>query len=132
MSGGEGYSVPQGSTPDSITGAALRVAVAGCTEIDAVLADISSDNSLNDSVFFNDANSNQIQDAGEATIKDAGWINDQYGINVNGGLDTSSAAGAMVVDDLMQKISTKVQVAAQLLATSNKMGQMVQNLINQR
>jgi len=37
------------------------------------------------------------------------------------GTSIDTAAGAMLIDDLMQKISTKVQVAAQLLATENRL-----------
>lgn len=44
-----------------------------------------------------------------------------YGDASLAGTSINTAAGAMLIDDLMQKISTKVQVAAQLLATFNRL-----------
>jgi len=113
----QGYDVPSGSSTDTIVSSALLIAQRGCDEINSVLSDIAADNSLNDNVA-----------AGSSA---AGWIHANYDVNVGSGLSTSSASGAMVVDDLMQKISTKVQVSAQLLSTANNINKTVARILSQ-
>jgi hypothetical protein len=51
--------------------------------------------------------------------------------NIGGNVDIKTAAGAMVIDDLMQKISTKVQVAAQLLSTANNIAKTASRIMSQ-
>ena len=101
----------------SIMTTAVAVASDGCKEIDAVLTDIRTD-----SVLGNDG-------TGTASVIDTGsdvvTKYDGTGAITTAGIRIDSAAGAMVIDDLMQKISTKVQVAAQLLSTANSMAKKV-------
>ena len=53
----------------------------------------------------------------------------EYGYDAGTEVNITDAAGAMVVDDLMQKVSTKGQVAAQLLSTANKINQTVSRIL---
>ena len=87
------------ASPGKVTESAINIAQDACNDIQSVLTDISDDSTLTTTNYTAD-----------------------YGLKgANVSIDT--AAGAMVIDDLMQKISTKVQVAAQLLSTANKMQQ---------
>ena len=97
---------------NGIANIALEIASDGCEAIDAVLRDIVGDSMLG-------AGSNNCS----ATLS-------QYSYTLSSGISIDQAAGAMVIDDLMQRISTKVQVAAQLLSTANKNNQTVQRIMN--
>jgi hypothetical protein len=122
-----GYSIP-GVSNDSIVQKALDVAAQGVTEINSVLADIQGGtiagdaaNTLGDSGYTHEA-TGEVVNTGREVL-------DAYG--VTGNVDIESAAGAMVIDDLMQKISTKVQVAAQLLSTANNINKTASRIMSQ-
>jgi hypothetical protein len=80
-----------------------------------------------------------------ATWTSAGWIDKggsgpaapadavpgSYGVILNSDLSISTANGAMIIDDLMQKVSTKVQVAAQMLSTANTMAKTASRILSQ-
>jgi hypothetical protein len=96
---------------DQIVGKALAIASDGCLDINAVLVDISQpDNALTGGT---------------------GSVAEKYGATISGSLSINTAAGAMVIDDLMQKISTKVQVAAQLLSAANNMSKTASRILSQ-
>ena len=101
------YTVSQ--VADSIVSSALTMANSGVTDIKSVL--------------------DNVQDSKLTT----GEIPAGYGVTITdaNGLSINTAAGAMVVDDLMQKISTKVQVAAQLLSTANNINKNVSRALSQ-
>jgi len=107
-----GYNIPGGAGHDAILGTALEIATDGCNEINAVLRDIQPDNLLGN------AEGHLVLDK---------YTGEQSGGTVN----ITEASGAMVIDDLMQKISTKVQVAAQLLSTANNINKTVSRIISQ-
>lgn len=131
-----GYDVSS-CTPDSIVEKAIGVAADGCNEIDSVLADIRTDSVLGDNGITSTGAHEQINgvdvDVTHETADASGkGVLDKYHVTVGiGGISISNAAGAMVIDDLMQKISTKVQVAAQMLATSNNIAKMVARKLDQ-
>jgi hypothetical protein len=109
---GLGYTVDgiPSSTPSGVVSGAIDIAEDGCKDITSVLSDI-TDNTLSDA---------------------SGSVCEKYGVDLPGaGLNINTAAGAMVVDDLMQKISTKVQVAAQLLSAVNNMSKTVGRTLSQ-
>ena len=60
------------------------------------------------------------------TIQNPAWHASGYAT-----VDISQASGAMVIDDLMQKISTKVQVAAQMLAATNNIQKTASRILSQ-
>jgi len=91
------------------------VAGQGCADINSVLDDIKGDSKLTATNFS----------TGTGTGLDS------YGVKLTDNLSISSAAGAMVVDDLMQKISTKVQVAAQMLAAANNANKAATRIMSQ-
>ena len=101
------YTVSQ--VADSIVSSALKMANEGVTDIKSVL--------------------DNVQDSKLTTSE----IPAGYGVTITdtAGLSINTAAGAMVVDDLMQKISTKVQVAAQLLSTANNINKNVSRALSQ-
>jgi len=111
------YNIPGVST-DQTVGKALEVASDGCNEINSVLKDIQANNILGDDGTTN----NGITDTGAEVLA-------KY--NVTGTANITQASGAMVIDDLMQKISTKVQVAAQLLSTANNINKTVSRIMSQ-
>jgi hypothetical protein len=96
---------------NDIVEAAYGIADGACTDINNVLTDIQNDSTLGNTTGAN---------SGREVLTDYGYTNvPTTGINI------SQASGAMIIDDLMQKISTKVQVAAQLLAAQNNNDKMV-------
>ena len=123
---------------DTIVQQALNIAGGACNEINLVLKDIQGGtgqgaiNVLGDSgtstgsvwnattMTFTDGDG--VTGSGEEVLK-------SYGIG--GSADITTAAGAMVIDDLMQKISTKVQVAAQLLSTANNIAKTASRVLSQ-
>jgi hypothetical protein len=110
------YDVNTGTTGGDIISAAVTVAGQGCADIKSVLDDIKLDSDL-DKVNFS---------TGSGTSG-----TDSYGVKLDSDLSISSAAGAMVVDDLMQKISTKVQVAAQMLSAANNANKAATRVMSQ-
>ena len=94
---------------------AVFVANQGCTDINSVLTDIKDDSDL---------------DAANYATGTGTGVNG-YGVKLTTDLSISSAAGAMVVDDLMQKISTKVQVAAQMLSAANNANKAATRVMSQ-
>jgi hypothetical protein len=112
--------VPSGTGQAAITTAALQIAGDGCNEIGTVLTDIQSDNVLGDKVSTTTAND------GEARA-----ILTKYGYSTSDNANITQASGAMVIDDLMQKISTKVQVASQMLSTANNINKTASRVISQ-
>ena len=115
-----GYPIPVVSN-DTTVGGALEVAREGCEEINAILSDIQKDNILGNDFATSDLNPDNI-DCGKDVL-----VN--YGIE--GEANITQASGAMVIDDLMQKISTKVQVAAQLLSTANNINKTASRIMSQ-
>jgi hypothetical protein len=98
---------------NAILDAALVTAKDGCDDLNAILTDVQSDGKINDP-------------AGGLAV--AG----RYGYDVNAGeIDISTASGAMVVDDLMQKISTKVQSASQMLSAANNIDKTASRILSQ-
>jgi hypothetical protein len=95
---------------DNILNASLEVARDACTDLNTVLTDVQSDGKINDT--------------GVA-------IAQKYGYNNTSEINISTASGAMVVDDLMQKISTKVQSAAQMLSAANNINKTASRLLSQ-
>ena len=135
-----GYDIPSVSN-DSVVGNALEIAGDGCDEINAILKDIQIDNILGNDVAITTEASDATNHTGVETqysndnltggdkIDKGGEVLYQYGIT--GEANITQASGAMVIDDLMQKISTKVQVAAQLLSTANKINQTASRIMSQ-
>ena len=97
-----------GGPVDQIVASALAISTDGCTDINTVLSDVQ-----------------------DSTLSTSDTVPKEYGVNLQADLNISSAAGAMVVDDLMQKISTKVQVAAQLLSTANNINKTASRIMSQ-
>ena len=155
------YNIPSGGSADSIINEALKIAGGGANEIAAVLGDIQGGASpyyldangqrtttptnqsvhegagsiLGDSVIQDRIGITSTWTPGLATDSDANTVEtgrevlNAYGIT--GNADIRTASGAMVIDDLMQKISTKVQVAAQLLSTANSINKTVSRIMSQ-
>lgn len=103
-----GY-IGQGANTDAIVGQALQISSDGCAEIANLLTDITTD----------------------ADIDAANTVAADYGVTLSADLSVSTANGAMVIDDLMQKISTKVQVAAQMLSAANNMAKTASRILSQ-
>lgn len=129
---------------DSVVSNALKTASEGVSDIDTILRDIRGDSDPtvdkdgNTVAAVTDSGSKNVigeldADAGTKSGKTAGGdVMTSYGVKVGDeGLQINSAAGAMVVDDLMQKISTKVQVAAQLLSATNNMNKTASRIMSQ-
>jgi cupin superfamily acireductone dioxygenase involved in methionine salvage len=113
--------IPSGTGQAAITDAALQIAGDGCSEINLVLADIQADNVLGDNV-----STTATANDGEARP-----LMTKYGYKATDNANITQASGAMVIDDLMQKISTKVQVASQMLSTANNINKTVARSISQ-
>ena len=105
---------PVAETYNNITSNALQVSSDGCNAISNIIADIQDDNRINETT----------------SGKDGVGCAKRYGVVISD-LDISTAAGAMVVDDLMQKISTEVQVAAQMLSTANNLNKTAARILSQ-
>jgi len=101
---------------NDIVEAAYGIANEACGDINTVLTDIQNDSTLGEGTTTGGAGST----AGRQVLLDYG-----YESLPTDGINISQASGAMIIDDLMQKISTKVQVAAQLLAAQNNNDKMV-------
>ena len=71
----------------------------------------------------------EVANDSDGKVESGKEVLDSYGIS--GEADITTAAGAMVIDDLMQKISTKVQVAAQLLSTANNIAKTASRVLSQ-
>jgi predicted signal transduction protein with EAL and GGDEF domain len=98
---------------DNILNAAIHVAKIGCDELDAILTDVQPDAKIN-------------EEPGGLTVAGS------YGYDKAAGeISVSTASGAMVVDDLMQKISTKVQSAAQMLSAANNINKTASRILSQ-
>lgn len=113
---------------DSAVSTAINIAADGCDEINSILQDVSYESKLGDL-----GAGSESQTPAHAAADTAGAaVLTKYAISLpSGGLSINSAAGAMVVDDLMQKISTKVQVAAQLLSTANNIAKTATRIMQQ-
>jgi hypothetical protein len=103
---------------DNIVSNAVIAAQDACTDISKILADIQD---------------NALTGAGGATDPLQGTDNVplKYGANLTSDMNITDASGAMVIDDLMQKISTKVQVASQLLSTANNIAKTASRVLSQ-
>lgn len=129
-----GYSVNVPSTQDNIVEKAVGIASEGCNEINLVLSDIKDD-----SYLTGNSDTNETNGASDPSWKVTDTVTghkdndvlDKYGITLSDNLNISQASGAMVIDDLMQKISTKVQVAAQLLSSANNINKTVSRIMSQ-
>jgi cupin superfamily acireductone dioxygenase involved in methionine salvage len=115
--------IPSGTGQAAITDAALQIAGDGCSEINLVLADIQADNVLGDDVS---TTATTAANDGQARP-----LMTKYGYKATDNANITQASGAMVIDDLMQKISTKVQVASQMLSTANNINKTVARSISQ-
>ena len=123
------YSVTSFDT-DNIVGTAVQTAQQACEDISSVLADISDDNVLGGgSISKGDPN---YLNPTTGDVVTGGDVAASYGATLpSTGLNISEASGAMVIDDLMQKISTKVQVASQLLSTANNIAKTASRILSQ-
>jgi hypothetical protein len=113
---------------DAVIQGALDVASDGCADIQNVLDDIQEGSDLNKN---RSAGVVMLKGGTGTDAADHVYATSKYGVYLDTDLSISTAAGAMVVDDLMQKISTKVQVAAQLLAASNNMNKTASRILTQ-
>lgn len=116
---------PGANKSADITQQALNIAGEGSNEINIVLQDIAGDNTLGNEGSLN-VSFSTTDGSMTGTVQSGKDVLDIYGYNPNTSVDITQASGAMVIDDLMQKISTKVQVAAQLLSTANNINKAVQ------
>jgi hypothetical protein len=99
-------------TSDAILGSATQVAVDTEQDINGLLTSINSG-------------------TGGTIGTNGSTIAAKYGDTVSDNLSISDASGAMVIDDLMQKMSTKVQVAAQLLSSANNIAKTASRILSQ-
>lgn len=106
------------STQTAIVQSALNIAGGGSTDISTVLRDIEGD-----SVLGSDSTAS-VGVSGKAVLTSYGYASDDTA-------NIQTASGAMVIDDLMQRISTKVQVAAQMLSTINNINKNASRVISQ-
>lgn len=132
-----------------ITESALTIAGDGALDIQNVLQDIQGGEVADESTSDEWGNvtvtkeghdfgaSNTLDKAGAAVLEKYGYAVDwsatdtsQYGKTATGP-NITQASGAMIIDDLMQKISTKVQVASQMLATVNNINKTASRVISQ-
>ena len=109
-----------GITESIVQSNATSIASEAVSEINAVISDIAGDGVLND-----------VTAATTTSVGGGLTVAKTYEGTTLGNTNIASAAGAMVIDDLMQKISTKVQVAAQILAASNNMTKTVARTVGQ-
>jgi hypothetical protein len=107
-----------GITASEVQSNATSIASTAVDEINKVIKDIASDGWVNNDVVAGVANQGLTVAQG-------------YEGTTLGNTSIATAAGAMVIDDLMQKISTKVQVAAQILAASNNLTKTVARTVGQ-
>ena len=98
---------------------ALDIAGQACQDINIVLRDIQG------AAGTGNGSANVLGDCASGTA-----VLGKYNY-LQGSVDITSASGAMVIDDLMQKISTSVQVAAQLLSTSNNRAKTASRILTQ-
>lgn len=112
--------IPGGTAGTDIISSALDIAGKGSDAISTVLQDIQSDSILGGI----DAVNRDLSSAGQVVLQ-------AYGYSDTAQADIRQASGAMVIDDLMQKISTKVQVASQMLATLNNINKTASRVISQ-
>ena len=110
--------IPGGTAGTDIITSAVDIAGTGSADISDVLKDIQSD-----SILGSDSDVD-IQSKGKVVLE-------SYGYDSTDTADIRQASGAMVIDDLMQKISTKVQVASQMLATLNNINKTASRVISQ-
>lgn len=96
---------------DNIVTDALNIASGTTNDISNVLTDLNQNNDV-------------LQGAG------LNVLHTYEGAGLNSP-NITDASGAMIIDDLMQKISTKVQVAAQLLSTANTINKTVSRTMSQ-
>lgn len=111
---------PSIANTDAIIDAALDISTDGCRDIATLLSDISTDAKI-------DVKTGNVDPA----TMNGGDIAFEYGAVLGESLSVSTANGAMVIDDLMQKISTKVQVAAQMLSAANNMAKTASRILSQ-
>ena len=102
---------------DAILSSAVEVSRLACLDLTNVLNDV-QDNS-------------KIDTEGSTDPKNGLTVAKAYGYSNGQAIDISTASGAMVVDDLMQKISTKVQSAAQMLSAANNINKTASRLLSQ-
>jgi len=126
---------------DTIVQQALNIAGEACNEINLVLKDIQGGTGQGAINVLGDSGVDGTWTASTSTYVDDTAASHTDGINtgeevlrsygIAGTADITTAAGAMVIDDLMQKISTKVQVAAQLLSTANNIAKTASRVLSQ-
>lgn len=145
-----GYNVPTdksaGNVANGVMQSALDIATGGVNEIDLILKDIQGGvraaDGANDGVnaILGDSTvcpwngtthvaGTYVNNDADGKLESGREVLDQY--SITGTVDIKTAAGAMVIDDLMQKISTKVQVAAQLLSTANNIAKTASRIMSQ-
>ena len=119
-----------GFDTDNIVGTAVETAQEACEDISSVLMDISDDNVLGGTGFNRRPELPKPNEQDDVVT--GGDVAASYGATLpSTGLNISEASGAMVIDDLMQKISTKVQVASQLLSTANNIAKTASRILSQ-
>lgn len=113
---------------DAIIQDALYIAQGGCDDIDKILKDIKDDSDIDlNGIGISDGTASTAETSANSSCTTVA----KYGITGTSDLKIDTAAGAMIVDDLMQKITTKVQVAAQLLSTANNINKTVSRIMSQ-
>jgi hypothetical protein len=100
----------------NLTKSAVEIAGTGAENIQKVLLDLQGGDS---------GGAMNVIDQGAKSLLS------QYGYSGDGTVDITKASGAMIIDDLMQKISTQVQVASQLLAGVNNMTKTASRVLTQ-
>jgi hypothetical protein len=107
----------------------------GNTGPDLTLAELTPiyrmDADLVGSTLPNPTNNSLDNANGQVTYADPANVPLKYGATLTSDMNITDASGAMVIDDLMQKISTKVQVASQLLSSANNIAKTASRILSQ-
>lgn len=114
--------VQGGANTDNIMNAALDISNQGTSDISRLLNDIEGDSKINN-----------VGVTGSTAAHDGLTVMNEnnYTTSSATSVDITTATGAMVIDDLMQKLSTKVQVAAQMLSSANNMAKTASRILSQ-
>ena len=128
---------PTASSAEGTVAQALSIAQNVGDDIKDVLDDIQPDSKINDRANLGWDSASGLEAAnkyGYDLTEPNVTIDPVTGhpvFNDGAVVDISQASGAMVVDDLMQKMSTKVQVAAQMLAGANNIQKTASRILSQ-
>ncbi len=121
---------------DNMLSNAIQSATNACDDIDDITIDC-LDGTLGDGDQLDKTGGNYYDVGGRPDANNPNHtmllsqVPEEYGFAQGTTVDISQASGAMVIDDLMQKISTKVQVASQLLSTANNIAKTASRILSQ-